>query len=126
MSILCDDSQLQQSGVDAMQTILKSYVFPVLFSLLTTMSPAQAPRPWQEITVPSVSEAAANFKAPPREYGAILPFASWNGADPAAVRANIVRDFDRLAANGLFIVNLSPGRRAPGEPPYLSPGHMTR
>jgi hypothetical protein len=40
------------------------------------------------------------------------------------VRANIVRDFDRLSANGLFIVNLSPGRRAPGEPAYLSPGHM--
>jgi hypothetical protein len=59
------------------------------------MSQAQAARPWQEITVPSVGEAAANFKAPPREYGAILPFASWNGADPAAVRANIVRDFDR-------------------------------
>ena len=40
------------------------------------------------------------------------------------VRANIVRDFDRLAANGMFIVNLSPGRRAPGEPAYLSSGHM--
>jgi hypothetical protein len=93
---------------------------------LATALQAQAPaqRPWQEITVPPVSEAAANFKAPPREYGAILPFASWNGADPAVVRANIVRDFDRLSANGLFIVNLSPGRRAPGEPAYLSPGHM--
>jgi hypothetical protein len=107
-----------------MQAALKRSLVLFLFPLLTTMSPAQAARPWQEITVPSVGEAAANFKAPPREYGAILPFASWNGADPAAVRANIVRDFDRLAANGLFIVNLSPGRRAPGEPPYLSPGHM--
>ena len=86
----------------------------------------QAQRPWQQITVPSVSEAAANFKSPPHEYGAILPFASWNGSDPAVVRANIVRDFDRLAANGLFIVNLSPGRRAPGEPAYLSPGHMNQ
>ena len=33
----------------------------------------------------------------------------------------IVRDFDRLAANGIFVVNLSPGR---GEPKYLSPEHM--
>ncbi len=83
-----------------------------------------AQRPWQEITVPSVSEAAANFKAPPREYGAIQPFASWNGADPQEVRARIVRDFDRLSANGIFIVNLSPGRRSPGEGKYLSPEHM--
>jgi hypothetical protein len=81
-------------------------------------------RPWQQIVVPTVGEAAANFKSPPREYGAIQPFASWNGADPAEVRARISRDFDRLSANGVFIVNLSPGRRAPGEGKYLSPEHM--
>jgi hypothetical protein len=81
-------------------------------------------RPWQQIVVPTVAEAAANFKSPPREYGAIQPFASWNGADPAEVRARISRDFDRLSANGIFIVNLSPGRRAPGEGKYLSPEHM--
>ena len=83
-------------------------------SLATLFSPVLlAQRPWQEITVPSVAEAAANFKAPPHEYGAIQPFASWNGADPAEVRARISRDFDRLSANGVFIVNLSPGRRSP-------------
>jgi len=109
-----------------MKAALKLSLFPLLFPLLATVSLAQAQtlRPWQELTDPSISEVAANFKSPPHEYGAILPFASWNGADPAVVRANIVRDFDRLAANGLFIVNLSPGRRAPGEPAYLSPGHM--
>jgi hypothetical protein len=101
-----------------MRTVFKILLFP----LLTTAMLAQ--RPWQEITVPSVAEAAANFKAPPREYGAIQPFASWNGADPQEVRARIVRDFDRLSANGIFIVNLSPGRRAPGEGKYLSPEHM--
>ena len=107
-----------------MKAAVKVTLFPLLFPLLAAMSLAQVQRPWQEITDPSISEAAANFKSPPHEYGAILPFASWNGADPAAVRANIVRDFDRLAANGMFIVNLSPGRRAPGEPAYLSQGHM--
>jgi hypothetical protein len=80
-----------------------------------------AQRPWQQITIPSLREVAANFKSPPREYGAIQPFASWNGTDPKEVRARIVRDFDRLSANGIFIVNLSPGR---GEPKYLSPEHM--
>jgi len=76
-----------------------------------------AQRPWQQITVPSVREAAANFKAPPHEYGAIY-WGPWNGPD---ARQRIVQDFDRLAANGIFVVNLSPGR---GEPKYLSPEHM--
>jgi hypothetical protein len=87
--------------------------------LLAAVLPAQ--RPWQEITAPPLREVAANFKAPPHEYGAIQPFASWNGPDPKEVRARIVRDFDQLAANGVFVVNLSPGR---GEPKYLSPEHM--
>ena len=50
-----------------------------LAALLAAVLPAQ--RPWQQITVPSVREAAANFKTPPHEYGAIQPFASWNGPD---------------------------------------------
>ena len=101
---------------------MKSFLTIFLLPLLAPAMLAQ--RPWQEITVPSVGEVAANFKAPPHEYGAIQPFASWNGADPQEVRARIVRDFDRLSANGIFIVNLSPGRRVPGEGKYLSPGHM--
>ena len=91
----------------------------VLFLLAAVALLAQ--RPWQEITVPTVREAAASFKLPPHEYGAIQPFASWNGPDQNEVRQRIVRDFGRLAANGMFIVNLSPGR---GEPKYLSPEHM--
>ena len=47
--------------------------------LLAVVLPAQ--RPWQQITSPSLREVAANFKAPPHEYGAIQPFASWNGPD---------------------------------------------
>jgi len=90
-------------------------------TLVLLSSAALAQRPWQEITIPSLREAAANFKAPPREYGAIQPFASWNGPDPQEVRARIVRDLDRLASNGIFVVNLSPGR---GSPKYLSPEHM--
>ena len=87
-------------------------------------SSSSSERRWQQIMVPTVGEAAANFRSPPREYGAIQPFASWNGADPAEVRTRISRDFDRLSANGIFIVNLSPGRRALGEGKYLSPEHM--
>jgi hypothetical protein len=102
---------------------LVSLGFPMFTSMLVAQQ-ADPARPWQEVTVPSVSEVAANFKAPPREYGAIQPFQSWNGADPVEVRQRISRDLDRLSANGVFIINLSPGRRSPGEPAYLSPGHM--
>ena len=87
--------------------------------LLAAVLPAQ--RPWQQITAPSLSEVAANFKAPPHEYGAIQPFMSWNGPDAKDRMARIVQDLDRLAANGVFMVNVSPGR---GEPMYLTPAHM--
>ncbi|MGD0776737.1 MAG: hypothetical protein ABSC05_28300 [Candidatus Solibacter sp.] len=85
------------------------------------MLPAQ--RPWQQIAIPSVREAANNFKTPPHEYGAIQPFTSWNGPDAKDRMARIVQDLDRLAANGVFVVNVSPGR---GEPMYLTPEHMNQ
>src|ERR1022692_2829747 len=98
-----------------MKSAIKLLLFPLSAAALL------AQRPWQQLTVPSLREVAASFKSPPHEYGAIQPFASWNGPDPQEVRARIVRDFDRLSANGIFIINLSPGR---GEPKYLSPEHM--
>jgi hypothetical protein len=104
-----------------MKAVLK--IFTILFFPLLA-STMLAQRPWQQITVPTVAEAAANFKAPPHEYGAIQPFQSWNGADPAEVRTRISHDLDQLSANGIFIVNMSPGRRVPGEGKYLSPEHM--
>jgi hypothetical protein len=90
---------------------MKSAIQLLLFPLCAASLLAQ--RPWQELTVPSLREVAANFKLPPPEYGAIQPFASWNGPDPKEVRARIVRDFDRLAANGIFVVNLSPDAASP-------------
>src|ERR1035438_5211198 len=92
-----------------------------LLPLLAGLLPAQ--RPWQQITVPSLEEAAANFKTPPHEYGAINPFTSWNGPDAKERMARIVQDLDALAANGVFVVNMSPGR---GEPKYLSPEHIAQ
>lgn len=109
-------------------TFLSIAILLLSSSAFTTaqVAPAAPPesRPWQRLIDPTIGEAAANFKSPPREYGAIQPFASWNGADPAEVRAKIVRDFDRMSANGIFVVNLSPGRRAKGEGKYLSAEHM--
>ena len=90
-----------------------------MIPLLAALMPAQ--RPWQQVTVPSVRDVAANFKAPPHEYGAIQPFMGWNGTDANERKTRIVQDLDRLAANGIFVVNMSPGR---GEPKYLGPEHM--
>jgi hypothetical protein len=95
-----------------------------VLAMVGTVSGQQAARPWQEITVPTVGQAAANFKSPPHEYGAIQAFQSWNGADVDALKQRITADLDRMQANGMFIINLAPGRRGPGEPAYLSPGHM--
>jgi len=64
-----------------------------IIPLLAAVLPAQ--RPWQQITVPSVRDVAANFKAPPHEYGAIQPFTSWNGPDANERMARIVQDLDR-------------------------------
>src|ERR1035441_2269602 len=77
-----------------------------------------AQRPWQEITVPSVSEAAASFRTPPREYGAIH-WAIWGNA---LTQARIVQEFDQLVANGVYVVNLGPARGM--TPRYLSPEHL--
>ena len=90
-----------------------------LFALCLLALALMAQRPWQQIVIPSLAEVAANFKTPPREYGAIQPFASWNGPD---AKSRVAPDLDRLSANGIFVVNVSPGR---GEPKYLSPDHMS-
>ena len=58
--------------------LLGSGAFSV--SQVTLAAPPDS-RPWQRLIDPTVGEAAANFKASPREYGAIQPFASWYGAD---------------------------------------------
>jgi hypothetical protein len=99
----------------------KVFITLAMVLLLAPVLPAQ--RPWQQITFPPVRDVAANFKAPPHEYGAIQPFTSWNGPDANERMSRIVQDLDRLSANGIFVVNVSPGR---GAPMYLTPEHMTQ
>jgi hypothetical protein len=77
-----------------------------------------AQRPWQQITVPPVREAAANFKTPPREYGAIR----WLTNGGEITRARIVSDLDLCLANGVFVVNIGWGSRL--KPKYLSPEQL--
>jgi len=89
----------------------------MLLPLMLPLAPA-ALRPWQQITDPSLREAAANFRTPPREYGAIH-WAIWGGE---LTRDRVVQEFDTLAANGVFVVNLGPARGM--NPKYLSPEHL--
>jgi hypothetical protein len=77
-----------------------------------------AQRPWQQMTAPSVRDVAANFRTPPREYGAIH-WAIWGGE---LTRERIVQEFDSLYANGVYVVNFGPARGM--TPKYLSPEYF--
>ena len=89
------------------------FLIPLLLPLALA-----AQRPWQQITVPAVREAAANFRTPPREYGAIH-WAIWGDE---LSQARIVREFDQLVAAGIYVVNLAPARGM--TPKYFSPEHF--
>jgi len=95
---------------------MKTAIRVLLFSLGATALLAQ--RPWQQITVPSVGDAVANFKTPPREYGAIH-WAIWGGE---LTKERIVSEFDSLVANGVYIVNFGPSQHM--TPKYFSPEHL--
>jgi hypothetical protein len=86
-------------------------------ALLCTLT-LSAQRPWQQITVPPVREAAANFKTPPREYGAIR----WLTNGGEVTQARIVAELDEALANGVFVVNVGWGSRL--KPKYLSPEQL--
>ena len=83
-----------------MKSAMKLLLFPLVAIALL------AQRPWQQITVPSVGDAAANFKTPPREYGAIH-WAIWGGE---LTKERIVSELDALVANGVYIINFGPSQ----------------
>jgi len=79
---------------------------------------ANAAEPWQEVTVPSVAEAAATFPKPPKEYGAIH-WAIWGGPQ---TKERVMADIDRIAANGGGVYMINNSQRV--APKYLSPEYM--
>jgi len=95
-----------------MKTVVRILFFPLLAAAVL------AQRPWQQVTMPSIRDVAANFKTPPREYGAIH-WAIWGGE---LTKERIVREFDTLAANGVYVVNFGPSQHM--NPKYLSPEHL--
>jgi hypothetical protein len=89
-----------------------------LFLLSCLTLPLHAAQPWQEITVPTVAEAAVLFTNPPAPYSAIH-WAIWGGPQN---KGRIIADIDKIAANGggVYMINNSRGV----QPKYLSPEYM--
>jgi hypothetical protein len=73
---------------------------PLIATLLLAFSAVAADRPWQQITVPATSDAAANFSSPPAEYGMVLWW-FWNGQ---MAESDIVRDLDDMHSHGVSSV----------------------
>jgi hypothetical protein len=96
--------------------MLKTLFRCALIGLFPLM--ARAAEPWQEITMPTVAEAAAVFPNPPREFAAIH-WSIWGGQQS---KERILADIENVNASGggIYMINNSRGL----QPPYLSPAYM--
>jgi hypothetical protein len=90
---------------------------PFLPLLLAAFAPLSATpnQPWQKITHPTASEAAAIFRAPPPEYSGQFTW-GWSGPVDHAV---IARDLDDMKALGVQAAIIEP--KSGNLHPYLSP-----
>ncbi len=79
---------------------------------------SHAAQPWQEVTMPTVAEAAAAFPKPPMEYRAVN-WAIWGGQ---LTRDKILADIEHVYANGggVYMINNSGGHT----PKYFTPEYM--
>ena len=69
----------------------------LLATVLLAFSAVAADHPWQQITVPTARQAAANFFTPPAEYGMVLWW-YWNGE---MAESDILSDLDEIQAHGV-------------------------
>jgi hypothetical protein len=94
----------------------KTFTHLVLLACLSL--PLHAAQPWREITMPTVTEAAAAFPNPPAEYSAIH-WAIWGGQQS---KERIISDIEKIHASGggVYMINNSRGVK----PAYLSPEYM--
>lgn len=87
-----------------------------MFFLLIISSSLFSQRPWQQIVMPKISEAAMNFNNPPPEYGIVL----WWGWDGPMTDTVIMRDLDKIKSMGFQGVMIEAGYGMTEK--YLSPG----
>ena len=74
----------------------------LLATVLLAFSAVAAGGPWQQITVPTARQAAANFFTPPAEYGMTLWW-YWNGE---MTESDILSDLDEIHAHGVTCVTI--------------------
>ncbi|HEX3729277.1 MAG TPA: glycosyl hydrolase, partial [Opitutaceae bacterium] len=91
---------------------------PLLVLCLLAPPAAQAAQPWQEISMPTVAEAAAAFPQPPPEYGAIHWFILGGPQSKERMRA----DLDQLKANGVTVCMLD--NSGGMQPKYFTPEYL--
>ena len=93
------------------------FVINVVILIFLPLS-LMAQSPWQQVTVPSVREAAASFAKPPSEYGAIH-WAIWGGQQ---TNEKIIAEIEQIHANGggVYMINNSRGLL----PKYFTPEYM--
>ena len=79
-------------------------IYPIVLICLCPVL-CSAAQPWQEVTVPSVAEAAQTFADPPKQYGAIH-WAIWGGPH---TKEQILADIENIYANGggVYMINNS-------------------
>ena len=87
------------------------------FALLAGLTlQLRAAQPWQEVSLPTVAEAAASFANPPKEYGAIYWALGW---PPPQER--ILADIEQVSSNGGSGYMINSGSR---QTKYLSPEYL--
>src|SRR5471032_2212461 len=90
-------------------------IFVTLFAA-SAVATLHAASPWQEVTMPTVAQAAAAFPNPPKEYGAI----HWATGFPPP-KERILSDIEHTATNGGSVYMINSGGRSVK---YLSPEYF--
>jgi len=101
-----------------MKPLFSHSLILAFIAFLPALGAAPEAQPWQQVTVPTVAQAAAGFAAPPAPYR-VIHWSFWGGP---MTKERIQADIERLAAHGVgvYMLNNSRGLR----PPYLSPEYL--
>jgi len=83
----------------------------------TTMLKAQTPV-WQQVTLPTYKDMAANINSYPAPYAETLTY----GLQGPMTRESIIKDLDAMKKQGIRAVTIEGGYRLPA--PYLSAGYF--
>ena len=98
--------------------ITPTKMFPLVALLAGSSLLSGAEQPWQQVTQPTVAEAAASFPKPAREYGAIN-WSIWGGPQS---KEKVLGEIERMQANGNYVYMINNSRGL--QPKYFSPEYL--